>query len=57
MILNLEANLNKKVCGKQQSLDSYHLSPYDPDVDENPYQPKYLDEMPGAAPLSGMGTF
>jgi len=54
---NLEAKLNKKVFGKQQSLDSYHLIPYDPDVDENPYQPKYLDEMPGAAPLSGMGTF
>lgn len=53
---NLEAKLNKKVFGKQPNLDSYHLVPYDPDVDENPYQPKYLDELPGAAPLSGMGT-
>jgi hypothetical protein len=35
---NLEAKLNKKVFGKQQSLDSYHLIPYDPDVDENPLQ-------------------
>jgi hypothetical protein len=53
---HLEAKLNEKIFSKQ-SYDSYYIFPYDPEVDEAPYKPRYLDELPGALPLTGQGNF
>ena len=52
---DMEAKISSKNGANQKSLDSAFIFPYDPEVDENPYQPKYLDELPGALPLAGQG--
>ena len=51
---NLEAKLSSRIFNKK-TVESFHLIRYNPEIEENPYQPKYLDEMPGAAPLAGQG--
>lgn len=51
-----EAEMRKEIYGERIGRNIYGFK-YEPDVDDFPPLPKYLDELPGAKPLYGPGDF